>query len=225
MDSKTAKTIIKDRCAEWGNDYAAAVEEVTNTRSADLIAVEWGGRITEFEIKVSRSDLRGEVRAIFAAMTPGIMRSMDVGYGSTEKRWYITPDTKLSRTKIDKHHHYIVETHREHDRMAGNNWVMMFKPHRFYFAVPGELVEYAKELLKPIKQYGVYCIETGKIEKRAYALHTEQLPSRVYFDLLTRACTERNHAMRDYRIAQDKLDNGVEVFVRHPYKYAHQRHW
>jgi hypothetical protein len=34
-----------------------------NPWSADFIAVKWDGGITEFEIKVSAADLRGEVAA------------------------------------------------------------------------------------------------------------------------------------------------------------------
>jgi len=221
MTSKEAKRLIKGRCRMLGNDYAGAVEEVTNTWNADLIAVKWGGEVVEYEIKCSKQDLVGEIRAIRAAMDEATMemvpryqlaftRPDDEPIPLVAK---IKADIKLSHTKITKHRHYLVKQE-EKDRWGRNR--RQFRPHKFYFAVPTELVEVAKTELKGIKQYGVYNVETGEIVKKAFRIHHDDVGDGVFFDLFTRACTERADVERELKAAgywKKVYDEGEQIPV------------
>jgi len=189
MDSKKAKQLIKDRAFGFNSVYAGVIEEVVNTWNADAIAVKWNGEIIEYEIKCSKYDLIGEVKAITFALDNNAVFSNNLDFIG---RNLVTKDTKLSRTKIAKHHHYLVEQVKDYSNME-----YMFRPNRFYFAVPTELVELAKELLRGIKYYGVYNLDTGEIVKKSYSLHKNSHSASVYLHLFTRACTERDDQLRE----------------------------
>lgn len=222
MNSKTAKKLIKGRCRMLGNDYAGAVEEVTNTWNADLIAVKWGGEVVEYEIKCSKADLVGEIRAIRAAIDEANTMEMVPQYRLPFARADDDPiplvakikaDIKLSHTKIAKHRHYLVKQE-EPNRWGTNR--RQFRPHKFYFAVPTELVDVAKAELKGIKQYGVYNVETGEIVKKAFRIHTDSIGDNVFFDLFTRACTERAEVERELKAAsywKTVYDEGEQIPV------------
>lgn len=220
MDSKTAKALIKQRARSYGNDFAGAVEEVTNTWSADIIAVKWAGEIVEYEIKCSKADLAGEIKAILAATRSDTFVDAPRYSHSFLREGEIMPtkkiirtDTKLSQSKIEKHHYYLAEPINRIDMYYRSK----FRPHKFYFAVPTELIEIAKELLKPVKQYGIYNIDTGQIVKNARRLHYDEIPGSVYFDLFTRACTERNDVESAYRAEtyfREVYNNGEQIKVR-----------
>jgi hypothetical protein len=70
MTSLEAKQRLMNYTSSFSSPYMGGVWEAKNLWSADFVAVKWGGRITEFEIKVTLADLRGEVAAIRQALLP-----------------------------------------------------------------------------------------------------------------------------------------------------------
>lgn len=222
MTSKIAKGLIKDRARSSFNDFAGAIEEVVNTWNADLIAVKWGGEVVEYEIKCSKADLAGEIKAIRAALDENTMETVpmfrmqgleDLPETHNPKVKRVRADIKLSHTKIAKHRYYLVE---QPQKDGWGRKRQQFRPHKFYFAVPSELIQAAKDLLRDIKFYGIYNIDTGEIVKNARKLHNEETPAHVMFAMFTRACTERNDMENAYRAEtyyRDVYENGEKIVV------------
>lgn len=80
----------------FSTPYMGGVWEAANLWNGDFIAVKWDGRITEFEIKVSLADLRGEVAAIREALKPGTIHEQTNMFGT---RKLVRAEVKLSHTK------------------------------------------------------------------------------------------------------------------------------
>lgn len=162
--------------SSWNNSqYVGAVYEASNLWSADVVACKYSGLMSEFEIKVSRPDLLGEIAAIRRALEPD---AVTIGKWTNYDRFtgydrYVVNETKLSKTKIEKHHHYLVQPRKS------------FRPNQFYFAVPTHLVPVAAENLRGLK-YGVLDADTLTIAKKAQSIHHEVHETAVYIHMLNR---------------------------------------
>ena len=192
MNSIQAKKILTGYCSAQSAQYMGGVWESSNHWNADFLAVKWTYQITEFEIKVSRADLRGEIKAIEAVLTGNVHEQYEL-WGRQHQR--IRLDVKPSHTKIEKHHHYLVE--RKKDHFTGQPQDHLFIPNLFYFAVPGEMVEYAKELTAGMK-YGVFDLDKMTIVKRGSKLHNDEHSRSTLYNLFSRACTVRTD--KDYAL-------------------------
>lgn len=185
MKSLDAKKRLLAYTTGFNTPYMGGVWEVANLWNADFIAVKWDGRITEYEIKVSLADLRGEVAAIREALKPGTILKQTNMFGTRNR---VRPDVKLSHTKIEKHHHYLVE-HKKPD-MSYEWSQVMFYPNIFYFAVPSELVAYAVDVLKGLP-YGVFDLDNMKVVVKAKSLRKEGHGARTFIHLFNRSCVMR----------------------------------
>lgn len=175
-NAKYYKHRILRYLASWGtNNYIGGVHEAPNLWSADVLGIKYSGKISEFEIKTSRSDLLSEIKAIRKALEPDSVTvstknqyGFDMGF-----EIFKVVETKLSQTKIEKHHHYLTSPRRS------------FRPNSFYFAVPSHLVECAVEQTQGLK-YGVFDADALRIVKRAMALHSESHMNSTYIHMLNR---------------------------------------
>lgn len=141
MTAKDIKRIILSELLYQG--YLCGVTEGIN--SSDVLAVSRNKRFTtEFEIKVSRSDLLGEWKAIKAVFQ---RKNKQIGLLKDE------PMIKCSHTKYYKHKVYLDFEGIAHERQ----WIN-FRPNRFCFVVPPELCDLAK-LVVENTPYGVKTIE------------------------------------------------------------------
>lgn len=161
--------------ASWGNQYVGSVFEAPNLWSADVVACKYSGKLSEFEVKVNRNDLLGEVAAIRRALEPQSVTittqnrfGLEMGFERA-----IVADTNLSKTKIEKHHHYLVRPRKS------------FRPNQFYFAVPTTLVKLATENTIGLS-YGVFDADTLTIIKKARSLHSDIHPNTTYIHMLNR---------------------------------------
>ncbi len=186
VNSIDAKKHLASYVSAQSAQYMGGVWESVHHWNADFIAVKWTHNITEFEIKLTRADLRGEISAINAVLGGDIHEQYEL-WGRQHQR--IKPDLKPSHTKIEKHHHYLIERKKDHFTNQPQN--DLFIPNLFYFAVPHELVDYAKELTEGMK-YGVFDLNRMTIVKRASKLHDEAHSKNSIFHLFSRACTLRS---------------------------------
>lgn len=184
MTSLEGKQRLMGYAGAWGSTYMGGVWEAANLWNADFLAVKRNGKITEFEIKVSQADLRGEVAAIREALKPGTIQEQTNMFG-TRKR--VRAEIKLSHTKIEKHHHYLVEHKRPDMRPTAP---ILFYPDIFYFAVPNELVTSAVSLLKGLP-YGVFDLNAQKVVVKPRTIRTEIHDAGTYRDLFNRSCVMR----------------------------------
>lgn len=184
MNSKQAKDILKSYTADHQKYYGAATE-VASANNADILTLDHRKRCVEFEIKVSRQDLRNE--AIGARIAWQLENPEDHYVWGEEKGWngemqrVRKPCKKFD--KVPKHagyyKHYI-----RHDHDYG-----YFVPHKFYFAVPHELVDYAKQMVKGLP-YGVFDLSYPRIAKPAKILTQNGATDRVLIEMFARAINE-----------------------------------
>jgi hypothetical protein len=135
----------------------------------------WDAGFIEYEIKVSKSDLIGEVRCA------------RVAWGLDGIHDYVRANKNglaLSSTKLYKHKHYATgEAH----TYGG---VKRLVPSKFYFAVPNVLADYAVQAVKGLP-YGVWC--GNSVIKPAKKLEHRNNNTRSLIDMLNRACIERKY--------------------------------
>jgi hypothetical protein len=184
MTSFEAKKRLLMYTDAFSTPYMGGVWESANLWNADFLAVKWDSKITEFEIKVSLADLRGEVAAIREALKPGTIQEQTNMFG-TRKR--VRADIKLSHTKIEKHHHYLLE-HKTPDMRP--TAPPLFYPNIFYFAVPNELVTHAAALLKGLP-YGVFDLDALEVVVKAKTIRTEPHNAGTFIHLFNRSCVIR----------------------------------
>lgn len=160
---------------DFFSGFTGAVTEATNFNSADVIAVKHSGRIQEYEIKVSRADLIGEMRC--ARVAAGLehlddhMRKDGNGH-------------RLSHTKYKKHLAYLNEHHRQ-------GWKVSV-PDNFYWCIPVDLFTLCFEMNKGLP-YGIYVF--NPTDRMANILQVPRnlkppIMPHVYRDLFNRACTQ-----------------------------------
>jgi hypothetical protein len=137
---------------------------------------------------VSLADLRGEVAAIREALKPGTFEEQ-TNIFRTRKR--VRLDIKLSHTKIEKHHHYLVEHKTQTMRPSAS---ILFYPNIFYFAVPTELAEHAITLVRGLP-YGVFDLDKLAVVAEAKSLRTDPHPPGTFRDLFNRSCVMRRDLM------------------------------
>lgn len=184
MNSKQAKDVLKSYTADHQKYYGAATE-VASANNADILTLDFRNRCVEFEIKVSKQDLRNEL--IGARMAWGLEKEEDHYVWGEEKGWngemrrVRKPCKKFD--KLPKHTRYRMHYMRD-DRDYG-----YFVPHKFYFAVPHELVDYAKEMVKGTP-YGVFDLSYPKIAKPAKVLTQKPADNRVLTEMFVRAINE-----------------------------------
>jgi hypothetical protein len=183
VTSKDAKKRLSFYVRNQSSQYMGGVWESVHHWNADFIAVKWDHKITEFEIKVSRADLRSEIGAVKFSLEENVFEQYEL-WGRLHQR--VRRDVSLSTTKVEKHHHYLVE--RKKDHFTGSENTGSFRPNLFYFAVPHVLVDYAIEQTQGLK-YGVFDLDAMRIVSRGSKLHDEAHSMSSIFHLFSRACT------------------------------------
>lgn len=147
MNSHIIKTIVmKDRVL-FGPDLYCATELFNHS---DVITVKPNGYIYEFEVKISRSDLKGELDAMEYwlsedAINPFHQLELVEHVVEKSKSGQVSLARKMLRSeKWKKHYSYLVAENKRYKR-----------PRVFYFVVPKELEEYALKRLEN-SPYGLY---------------------------------------------------------------------
>lgn len=225
MRASEYKKIMKGHLYSKG--YGGVVEEVVNTWHADIIGVNFKGEVNEFEIKVSITDLRGEIKAIRRALSGDIYKKVQhqTGFWSYN---HVDVDEKVSLTKLEKHYCYLVGDQQaamtfngpEGAGISSDNPRACFIPNRFYFAVPTALIDKAKELLSDITLYGLFNADTGEIVKPSRKLPRSQFSRRVFFDLFIRSCTELNDAENSLYSYKNIVENGHSIHVKRKHTWT-----
>lgn len=204
MTSKEVKEILMDRFT-FANGYVGAVYEAPNLNSADVIAVRHGGNIQEFEIKVSKADLVGEMRCARVAkglddlrsyMRRPVQLAIDGSTDMTDEQRGVLREYghTLSKTKLDKHRMYLTEVGREVRHPYGLSARRPFVPNTFYWCVPSALVDICRQLNKGLP-YGIYVFDLAQTERYHQKFIVKGCRSltaqgdRVYFELFNRAST------------------------------------
>lgn len=153
--------------------YVCAITEYGGkgvSGNADVFSVRDSGYSHEFEIKVSKADLMGELNSIEYVMNE------DTLLGKEKPKNY---------QKLSKHNLYL----KPHNPSSW--WGMNSKPNQFSFVVTKELEEIAVKYLKDTP-YGLYVIEdyTPVCKIKAKNLHKEKVDQNHLYNITRKACTE-----------------------------------
>jgi hypothetical protein len=203
MTSKHVKELLIGRFTFF-NGYVGAVYEAPNLNAADVIAVKHGGKVQEYEIKVSKADLVGEMRC--ARVAKGLddpskyQRADYVEPDGTQfqmspvvRRKYLKSQYTLSATKLTKHKLYLTGEGREGMNSYSFAPPKPFVPNTFYWCIPRSLLEICQQLNVGLP-YGIYVFD---MPMTSYAQKLIVKPARslggqgdrLYFELFNRACT------------------------------------
>lgn len=155
--------------------YAAAITEYGGRGSygiADLYGITDAGFTHEFEVKVDRGDLMGELKAIKFHSAP----QQKIG------------EERVVMSKSGKHGSYL--SGYKHGGSAEYEYGVG-RPNKFSFVVTEALAPLAKEWLKGTP-YGIFQVCDGGPEciKKADYLHKEKAGQVVWMNILRKACTE-----------------------------------
>jgi len=162
--------------------FVAAVTECGNGSFgvADVVGIRESGYTAEFEVKVSKQDLMGEMKSIRA-----IVEGVDL---------FADPSKKVNVAKYPKHNAYI----KNDGYMSAYYKDLSMRPNHFYFVVPPELKEVALEGLAGTP-YGLFMVYEHQGEhpysdvsclKKPSLLHKEKASDRLRQQILHKACTE-----------------------------------
>lgn len=190
MNSNKAKDILK-RYIAYRQGYRGAVTELaSHVGNPDVLALDNKDHAVEYEIKVNRQDLRNEL--ISARLAYGIDKpehyvgidnvSYHEGGGYWLKNNIATKDKRFS--KLGKHRTYC-HRYKRHP----NDYIHNHVPHKFYFAVPTELAEFAKTFSKGLP-YGIFDLDRMRVLRSATILTEQPTSSKVLSDMFARAINE-----------------------------------
>lgn len=171
----TAKNIIERFTGRAYFDGHVIASECDYLYKPDIATIDRQHKLNEYEIKVSRSDLRKELTYIeMATEDHEQQRPLDF-FGITpqdslklrEELLKLNQDRKYSThdNKYVKHRYYLFDEVSKYGRGQ--------KPNRFYFLIPRELYEVEKERLDRIPKYGVIDAKTFFSLKRCQPLHND----------------------------------------------------
>jgi hypothetical protein len=210
VTSKDVKELLIRRFTFF-NGYVGAVYEAANINSADVIAVKHGGIVQEYEIKVSRADLVGEMRC--ARVAKGLDDAAKYQRSDYEepagqlqmsefmKRKYLKSQYTLSATKLTKHKMYLTGEGREGEKFYSFAPPKPFVPNTFYWCIPHSLLEICQQLNVGLP-YGIYVFDMPMtsyaqkfIVKPARSLGGQG--DRLYFELFNRASTQWSDAREE----------------------------
>lgn len=171
MNSKEVKAEMLSH-ALYRLHYMAAVTEYGGKGVmgvADIFTVHTSGYTHEFEVKVTKADLAGEIETI------QYLLNAQTELGQEPKKYF---------AKSDKHRIYLngprTELYKD----------FALRPNKFSFVVPVELSEYAKAALKSTP-YGLYVVTSGpECYLKADFLHKDKVESEVLENILHKACIE-----------------------------------
>lgn len=223
MDSSYIKNLMIERCS-FANGYVGAVVEASNLNAADVVAVKFGGTVQEFEIKVSRADLVGEMRVARVAAGLEDIKSYirkDAQQELLAQEEVLTKDElqriydvshRLSKTKLEKHRFYLDKTHWQRERPAWDPYnYKRFVPHTFYWCIPYDLLEVCRELNKGLP-YGIYVYNMPQSSKYYQKFIVKPARSlggqggKLYFELFNRACTMWADTRMDIKRLEKQLE-------------------
>ena len=191
MNSRQSKDRLKNYIA-WKPGFAGAVTELASfLGTPDVMALDNKDRTYEYEIKVSRQDLRNE---IISARVAHKIDKPEKYIGIENVYYYDDGDFMLKNdignkdkrfAKLGKHKrfYYRYSRHPKYDHY--NNQI----PHKFYIAVPHELVDYAKEFMKGLP-YGIFDLSYLRIVRSAKILTEQPANASVLSSMFSRAINE-----------------------------------
>lgn len=147
--------------AFYERNHIAVVTE--GLRNADVLGISKSRFATEYEVKVSRSDLNKELAAIkYADMTMNQDKNIGIPDNDPEQMALNVELGKLKQksggwSKISKHEEY-TDPKKYFEKHRRYMWSHPFIPNYFYIVVPDKLSAYATEQLAGTK-YGVIAFD------------------------------------------------------------------
>lgn len=176
MASSLQERITADRAKSslarkllYTSGHSIVATEISDFNNPDIISLTKSDRLVEYEIKVSKADLMGELNSVKTCKNQMLMNThnraiqgeqqMQIGDKTVTAhfRGNIFEPEGLYKdigkcSKLDKHERYLIP--KPSERTAFGDYDHPYRPNQFYFAVPGDLVELAMSVCEGTA-YGV----------------------------------------------------------------------
>lgn len=183
--------------------HQIAVTEVDQFNKPDVLSVTRSNKLIEYEIKLSRSDLMGELNSVKECKNEILLNnhnehiqgSQQMQLGGKKMNVHFRgnifePDGLYENIgvakKLMKHKRYLIPQSPRKSSVGFNSFTQPYRPNQFYFAVTHDLVELAKEVCQDIP-YGVIDLNaihgSSSIVLKAGWLHMEEPTSQEIFHM------------------------------------------
>lgn len=188
MQFKTA--LARKLMYQSGHQIVAS--EISEFNNPDIISLTRSEKLIEYEIKISRADLVGELNSVKTCKNMLLMRThnrslqgshqMQIGDKIINAHFrgdILEPEGMYEGigkcSKLDKHEKYLIA--RPSVQNGHGHYSQPYRPNQFYFAVTTDLVPLAIEVCEGIS-YGVIDLGTlqgsSSVVKKAGFLHLEE---------------------------------------------------
>jgi len=175
--------------------HQIVVSEISEFNKPDILSVTKSDMLIEYEIKLSRADLMGELNSVKTIKNAILTRNHNKQFqgpqqmelGGKTINAHIRGDIfepeglydKIGKcSKLHKHETYLIPKPPRPDNSTGfNAYSQAYRPNQFYFAVTADLVDLAVEVCEGLP-YGVLNLNglygSSSIVSRAGWLHRDQ---------------------------------------------------
>lgn len=200
ITAEQAKTLLANKLMNVSG-HQIVTTEISAFNNPDILSLTRNGSLIEYEIKVAKQDLMGELNSVKTCMNAILMRThnkslqgshqMNIGDKVVNAHFrgnIFEPEGLYEAigkcSKLDKHDRYLLP--KPSVQNGHGFFEHPYRPNQFYFAVTSDLVPLALEVCKDIP-YGV--IDLGKLNgstsvvKKAGFLHRDE-PTRYQIETM-----------------------------------------
>lgn len=188
MQYKTA--LARKLMYQSGHQIVAS--EISEFNNPDIISLTRSEKLIEYEIKISRADLMGELNSVKTCKNMILMRTHNRALQGTQQMMLgdkvinahfrgnvIEPEGMYENigkcSKLDKHERYLIQ--KPSTQNGHGHFTQPYRPNQFYFAVTSDLVELAMEVCEGIP-YGVIDLDalngSSSVKSKAGFIHMEE---------------------------------------------------
>lgn len=176
----------------FSSGHQIVCTEVGAFNNPDILSLTKSDRLIEYEIKLSRADLMGELNSVKECKNQIILNTyneharkefeksqLDLGIKVSVRGNVFEPDGLYKDigkcSKLDKHRDYLIP--RPSERTGYGYYEPPYRPNYFYFAVTAPLVDLAVKVCEGTA-YGVICLNdiygSSSIKSKAGMIHRDE---------------------------------------------------
>lgn len=190
-DAAHAKTLLARKLL-YVSGHSIVTTEISEFNNPDILSLTRSESLIEYEIKVSRADLMGELNSVKTCVNEILLRTHNRALQGTQQMQIgdrvanvhirgnvIEPEGMYQDigkcSKLDKHQRYLIA---KPSTMDGHgHYVHPYRPNQFYFAVTSDLVDVATEACFGTP-YGVIDLNklrsSSSVVKKAGFIHRQE---------------------------------------------------
>lgn len=194
IDSAAQAKVLLARKLMLVSGHQIVASEISEFNNPDILSLTKSENLIEYEIKISRADLMGELNSVKKCKHMILTRNMNrhnqqinmLGGNKVHIRGNVFVDEEAEAeyekigkcSKLDKHERYLIA--KPSTQGAYGYFEQPYRPNQFYFAVTADLVDLAMQVCEGLP-YGVIDLNglngSSSVKKKAGFIHRD-VPSR-----------------------------------------------